>query len=499
MPMVPFQLDVEIRAPLAGGEVPTLDAVLLGEIVRTNPDAPDYAAGPDAAMEALKPLLKIAEGGIPQASALLFDGAPAGGGFVKTSRVRREFDAIQPMGLKVRGKNFAGGDSKYDNLLSGVSHRLVGDAQFLGVGDIGEIERTLRLWRGVGAQWRNGWGEVGEWQIRPADPADEKSWGLIENRRPLRPLPLELFAKFGGDPAWPTAHRRVFPPYWSASVPRVPAVVPDERRPSRFVSAPSAGAARPAADESAADFLLRRFARQMMPEAEVKKHLEKGGPSAAVQRAMSREYKHREKKRPDGTPKGLRLGDSAIAVVSERETLLLSHAVPEGAADDSFRAIPPKEGESKEAYRNLLRDAAMRPGPGARVIVAFEKRTPALEDLFMFSADSDHVVVSGKKAEAGVLYRSAVRRILEIARKGGFTRTGPLKKLRDDENHRRRDPKAGEAVFNKMEKERKRRNLSEDEWLDLQELLPALSPAGWAVLDAAFFAPENAAAETEGE
>ena len=476
MTQVPFQLDVEIRTPLAGGDIPTLDAVLLGEISRLNPDAPDYARSPKAALETLKPLLKITSG-IPHASALLFDAGAPGGMFVKTSRVRREFDSIYPMGLKVKGRNFAGGGSKYDNLLSDISHRFAGDAQFFGVGDIGEVKRALRLWRGIGAQWRNGWGEVGEWQIAPAESADPDIWGMTENGAPLRPLPRELFEKLGGDSAWPTAHRRVVPPYWGGAVPRVAAVVPDERRPSLSAS-PSAETKRREKNESVADFMLRRFARFMLPESELNKP-----PEDAVARAISRNYRHREKKGMT-----LRLGDAAAAVVSEEETILLSHAVPEGKPDDSFQVIPPPQGESADKYRKLLWSAAMTSGEGARVILVFQKKVLALGDIFMFSADSDHAVISGKNA--GALYRSAIRRIADIARRGGLNGFA-LRKLCDDENRRRRDPEAGESILTQMEKQRERRGLSEDEMWDLQELLPATTPAGWTVLECALRGADN--------
>ena len=481
MTQVPFQLDVEIRTPLAGGDIPTLDAVLLGEISRLNPDAPDYARSPEAALETLAPLLKITNG-IPHASALLFDAGASGGMLVKTSRVRREFDSIYPMGLKVKGRDFSGSDNKYRGLLSDISHRFAGDAQFFGVGDIGEIERALRLWRGIGAQWRNGWGEVGKWRIAPAESADPNIWGMTESGAPLRPLPRELFEKLGGDSAWPTAHRRVVPPYWGGAVPRVAAVVPDERRPS-FSASPSAETKRREKNESVADFMLRRFACFMLPESELNKP-----PEDAVARAISRNYKHREKKDEEGKPKELRLGDSAIAIVSEGETILLSHAVPEGKPDDSFQVIPPPQGASAEKYWELLWNAAMTSGEGARVILAFQKKGLALGDIFMFSAGSDHAVVSGKNA--GALYRSAIRRIADIARKGGFNKFA-LQRLCDDENRRRRDPEAGESILTQMEKQRERRGLSEDEMLDLQELLPATTPAGWTVLECALRGADN--------
>ena len=485
MAMIPFQLDVELRTPLAGGDAPTLDAVLLGEMARLNPDAPDYAASPEAARKALSPLLKITDG-IPHASILLFDDGAPGGMFVKTSRVRREFDAIYPMGLKVRGKNFAGGDSKYDNLLSDISHRLAGDAQFFGVGDIGEIRRVLRLWRGIGAQWRNGWGEISDWRIATADGAKPDAWGMAQNGAPLRPLPRELFDRLGGAPAWPTAHRRVVPPYWSGAVPRVAAVVPDELRPS-IPASRSTGARRRATRESLVDFMLRRFARFMLPESELDAQ-----PEEAVARAISRAYKHREKKGRDGSPKTLRLGDSAIATVSEGRTLLLSHAVPEGQSDDaSFQVIPPLQGESASRYRSLLWNAAMMPGEGSRVILVFQKKGLALDNIFMFAADSDHAVISGRGA--GALYRSAIRRIADIARRGGFNKFA-LQKLCDDENRRRRDPEAGESILMQMERQRERRGLSEGEMLDLREMLPATTPAGWEVLECAL-----SGADKEGE
>ena len=65
--MTPFQLDVEIRTPLAGGDIPTLDAILLGEIVRMNPGK-DPGGDPQKARQTLN-MLQWRDG-VPQASAL---------------------------------------------------------------------------------------------------------------------------------------------------------------------------------------------------------------------------------------------------------------------------------------------------------------------------------------------------------------------------------------------------------------------------------------------
>ena len=125
----------------------------------------------------------------------------------------------------------------------------------------------------------------------------------------------------------------------------------------------------------------------------------------------------------------------------------------------------------------------MTPAPGPRVIVVFDDKTPALDDLLMFSGESDRVVLSGK--DAGTLYRSALLRILEISEKGGFSKVGYLRGFGRRENFRRRDPGGGENIVNWMEKERQQRGLSEEDLFDLQDLLTAVTPAGWAVLSAA--------------
>ena len=476
--MVPFRLDVEIRTPLAGGDIPTLDAVLLGELARLNPDQPDYAraredGAENPALEALRPLLKMTDG-VPHASVLMFESEMASGKIIKTNRRTRELGTIGSHNWLSNVSKMSYTKGPYSSSLSEISHRTIGNAEFRGVGDINKIKHVLRLWRGMGAQWRNGWGEIVDWEIQPCQSADPDVWGLVENARPLRPLPHRIFVdRLGGDPAYPVAHRRVAPPYWSAAVPRVPAVVPDERPP--FLPATTA-IGRIASDENVVDFMLRRFVAYMMPDEEQAERLNHGGTAAVVARALSRNYKHREGK------KDLRLGDNALAVVSESETLLFSHAVPEGISDASFREIPPEEGESKKKYRELLWQAVMDIDEGSCVILTFQKKSLSLDSIFMFSSESDCVVVSG--AIEGMLYRSAIRRILEIAQKGGLSQ-GHLKKWRDAENRRRNNPEAAEVVMNRMEKEREKCGLEWDEWCDLLDLLVPLTKAGWAVLDAA--------------
>ena len=148
-----------------------------------------------------------------------------------------------------------------ENLMSGISHRIIGDACFIGVGDIAEIRRILQFWMGIGAQWRNGWGEVGEWRITPQESADKKTWGLVENGEPQRPLPRKWFlSQLGGDPAYPIAHRRVAPPYWSSSSPRVSAVVPDDRRHPLDQSTRPAPISATNENTDVVEFLFNRFA-----------------------------------------------------------------------------------------------------------------------------------------------------------------------------------------------------------------------------------------------
>ena len=128
---------------------------------------------------------------------------------------------------------------------------------------------------------------------------------------------------------------------------------------------------------------------------------------------MKRTYPHRI---PRNKP--LRLGKQTLVVISEEKTRLFSHAVPKGLRDDSFQVIVPPESSPNARHKALLWDAAMDPAPGPCVIVVFDDKVPALDDLMMFSGESDRVVLCGK--DAGTLYRSALLRVLEIAEKADF-------------------------------------------------------------------------------
>ena len=477
MPMVPFQLDVEIRAPLAGGDIPTLDAVLLGEIVRTDPDAPDYAAGPDAAMKALKPLLKIAEGGIPQASALLFDARGGFGETVKIARRRRELweiGRLGPMSVKKRNGVFAPRptDRKYGN--SPVNHipwRAVAHARFLGVGDVAEIRRALSFWQGIGAQWRNGWGELtggeGEgWEITefPANGDREKWWGLVdENRAPVRPLPVGLFRKLGGDGKFPVRYRRVVPPYWRDSAPRVAAVVPDAGN-GRNPRPPSGEKGEVPATNSV-DFLLNRFARRMRPEDELRAEEKTGGKMAALWAAIKPNYVNQSGKgdtRLDGCP--------SLFIAAGPRAQLFSNAVPKGKSDGAFESFPSLKRGGAE-WQKAVYDAAMTEVDGLCAVIEFpHQKFIAPEDIHVFSGRSDSAALSGDNG--GWFSRAAVRGVEEIANRANLS-LAKLEALRMVEKVRRNcdasAPKAAKWAAN----ERKRRKLSEAESPDLRELADA--------------------------
>ena len=437
MPMVPFQLDVEIRAPLAGGDIPTLDAVMLGEIVRTNPDAPDYAAGPDAAMKALKPLLKIAEGGIPHASALLFDAPMAFGSISKAMRVRREFEEIAPRDLQLpegrREWSSITGRRETPQLFNGVQCRLVGRARFVGVGDIGEIRRVLSFWQGVGAQWRNGWGALADhprppykkWRIRPVNE-DPGTWGLIDGEKnPVRPLPLDLFRSLGGNPAVETVHARARPPYWSAKTKAEKCVFPGAKT--------GGGKKARKADQEAAEFLFNRFARFMHPHPGPKnserkivldalKRLRAGveispNEKAAIVRGALRDAHPPE--RGSGRPQRL-VGAALLATPSM--TRLAANARPRDSSDRdaSFQMLPTSE------VANLLADALEEKSPVFAVVEFRREGSARLENIRLSYGESGRMFLNttvkdnSSKAKMalsgrmGTVDRAAVRRLLEL-------------------------------------------------------------------------------------
>ena len=511
MTQVPFQLDVEIRTPLAGGDIPTLDAVLLGEISRLNPDAPDYARSPEAALETLAPLLKITDdgvgNGIPHASALLFDARSARGEIAKITGRRRELWEVGQLGLKKHGGTFKATDDIYENSsVNCFGLRTVGHAKFFGVGDIEAIRRALSFWRGVGAQWRNGWGELdggGEgWDITelPPDQSAEKWWGLVdENRAPVRPLPVSLFRALGGG-EYPVFYRRVAPPYWTPSAPRVAAVIPDEYRPPSAKSPAAAKSETPETDPI--DFLLNRFARGMRPAEELRATEKQGGKLAALRSAIeAQDYAHR------GGKNKLRIGSSLFVAVGN-SARFFSHAVPKGEKSREFKSSPPLKREAAERQK-VIYDAAMTEVDGLCVIIEFPyQRHLAPEDIHVFSGRSDIAALSGKNS--GVFSRRVIRRVLEIAKNANWTRLRYLREIQIAEVIRRscdisapdaakwaakerKRRKLGEnesadlreLVDAWMEREREKAGVSEDDMFDLRDWLADMSPAGWAVLAAA--------------
>ena len=509
--MTPFQLDVEIRTPLAGGDIPTLDAILLGEMARMDPDSDDYAAGPEAALAKLRSLLKITPCGIPHASALLFDARTGQGNTSKINGRRRELWEVGPLGLKVKKRRgvFRASDSIYNNSTESVFRlKAVRSAKFFGVGDLQAIRLALSFWQGIGAQWRNGWGELAGsegdgWELTELSADGDKTdwWGLVDERRaPVRPLPIELFGKLGGDGgAFPVRYRRAAPPYWRASTPRVAVVVPDGRqRASARYSAAKTGMP----TVSPMDFLLSQFARRMQAPDELRKAEEQGGKEAALLRAIAPNYRHR------GGKSDLRIdGCRSLFVAAGDRVRLFSDVIPQGEGGAKFEARPSLKHRSAE-WQKILYDSAMAEVNGLCVVIEFpfhEQLAP--EDIHVFFGLSDIAALSGGRA--GVFSRRVIHRVLEISEKGNLS-LATLRKIGVVEISRRNDDASAPAAAKWARDERKRRKLDERQSIDLTELantwmererektgmtegdmrdlrdwLADMSPAGWAVISAA--------------
>ena len=464
MKKVPFRLDVEIRTPLAGGDIPTLDAVLLAEHARLNPDAPDYARHPGEMREVLNGLLKVTDCGVPHASALLFDARAKIGETNRNTRRPRELEELGPRRLKE--DILAGREMRRPKPDSWINHALIancGEARFLGVGDCGEIERVLAHWQGIGAQWRNGWGEIANdgpddeceqrvLNIHPMRPGEcnPETWGLLdEDGAPARPLPPELFWSLPGrNPALAAeANKRARPPYW-ANTPRIPVVVR-----GAGISAKS-----DMEDDSpdVAEFVDDRFARYMLPGTERTEYLQSGGPVAAVRRALEKEYK-----KDPGEKRGARL-QKTVAVITPGLTRFAVPAdrLPEGERDKRFKALPGAETGA------LLFDAAMNEKSDRFVVAYLERETIRPEHLYVNSGASDFIVICGRQGHRNIggFSRNAIRRILAVAESRGLSHAD-LKKMKGDEH-----PDLSEQAED------------DDELCELRRLLFGLSPAGELIL-----------------
>ena len=124
------------------------------------------------------------------------------------------------------------------NILNRYEARVCEGGAWLGVGRIDEVRAVLVPVLAIGKRRSCGWGmiEPGSLAIEPVD-ADPETWGLVTGPgdpdfasariEPCRPLPLELFRRLGGDPHTQViAFARVRQPYYDATHPPVPAVVP---------------------------------------------------------------------------------------------------------------------------------------------------------------------------------------------------------------------------------------------------------------------------------
>ena len=517
MKKVPFRLDVEIRTPLAGGDIPTLDAVLLAEHARLNPDAPDYARHPDKMREVLDGLLKVTDCGVPHASALLFDARAGRSATVKITGRRREMREVGPLQLRVKkrgGVFLASGEEYKNSAVNRLGCRLVSRAHFFGVGDIPAIRRVLRFWQGIGAQWRNGWGELagGEgdgWEFDDelsADDDRENWWGLVdENRAPVRPLPVALFRKLGGGGGFPVRRIRVVPPYWKASSPRVAAVVPmrSAGRDGELRASPQ-GTKSDSADS--ADFLLECFARRLRPADEVDEQVKTNGKMAALAAVIRpKDYVHRSHRSGKNR---IRLTESdSLFIAAGPRAKLFSHATPKTKNDSGFQSAPSLKRDSAE-WQAKVYNAAMNEVDGLCAVIEFPFREflPP-EDIHVFSGLSDSAALSGENG--GWFSRRAIRRVLEIADAADLS-LAKLKSVRLVESVRRNldisPPDAAKWARNErkrrkmdedespdlreladvwMEREREKMKLGKDDMFDLRDLLADMGPAGWAVLESA--------------
>lgn len=397
--MTPFQLDVELRTPLAGGDVPTLDAVLLGEMARLNPDAPDYAASPEAAREALSPLLKITDG-IPHASILLSPARMAGGIFSRVQRHKREFDEIgaRNLGIPEGRRTYPVSKKEGIPILNNLRYHMVNSGFFFGVGDIDEIRHVLRFWQGIGAQWRNGWGCLAghdrlpykKWRIQAKKSESPQAWGLVgKDNRPIRPMPFELFASLSGNRSLETTHARARPPYWSTKTKAEQVVLPGAKN---IASAKG----RTPDKQQMVDFLFERFARFVLPPERMGRD-----KAESVQKALSGAYHNKDKNKE---PR--RLGFGAILLATPSRTILAANVDPEqlGKPDDSFQLAP------VAASNQLLADA-LTEGSQKFIVVEFRKESAVMEHMRFSFGDSDSMKLN---CQPGLVRRKMVLRIAEL-------------------------------------------------------------------------------------
>ena len=213
-------------APIVRGEC-TLDAVLGGEIAR-RVDSREQAIG-------RTPLART--GGVHHGSSLVLLGDA--GVTLPAPAVRNPRAALfgaDPATIAAGPRGVAPGAAK--NLLNRYGARVCEGGAWLGTGRVDEVRALLAPVLAIGKRRGSGWGmiEPGSIAVEAVD-ADPATWGLVsgpgdpdfatERIEPRRPLPVDLFRRLGGDPLDAVlAVVRVRQPYYDASHPPEPAVVP---------------------------------------------------------------------------------------------------------------------------------------------------------------------------------------------------------------------------------------------------------------------------------
>ena len=150
--------------------------------------------------------------------------------------VQAELTSADPGAIAFGRRRVAPGSVK--STLNGYEARVCEGGAWLGTGCLDEVQSILSLVLGIGKRRGSGWGmmEPGSLAVEPVD-ADPATFGLVSGPgdpdfatariRPRRPLPLDLFERLGGDPRDEVvAIVRVCQPYYDATHPPVPAVVP---------------------------------------------------------------------------------------------------------------------------------------------------------------------------------------------------------------------------------------------------------------------------------
>ena len=223
----PFVVTLRFETPpiLRGGC--TLDAVLGGEIAR-------QVASRE---EAIRRTPLACTHRVHHGSSLILLGDT--GATLPVSAVRNARAALfgaDPATLKAHGRRVTAHWAK--NLLNRYEARVCEGGAWLGTGRIDEVRALLAAVLAIGKRRSSGRGviEPGSLAVERVD-ADPATWGLVtgpgdpdfasERIEPRRPLPVDLFRRLGGDPlAAVLAVVRVRQPYYDASHPPEPAVVP---------------------------------------------------------------------------------------------------------------------------------------------------------------------------------------------------------------------------------------------------------------------------------